>query len=203
VTTDLKAKAQAFHDLHRQPGCFVMPNAWDAGSARLLVAAGFPALGTTSAGIAFSRGLPDYEDRIPRAAMLEACAAIAAAVGVPVSGDLEAGYGATPGQVAETMSLAIEAGLAGGSLEDHLVGGANELYDIEAAAERVAAARDAIDASGLPFVLTARAECYLTPSPSPCAGSTATGRPGPTAFTRRARRLRRRSAGWCARSTAR
>ncbi len=171
MTTDLKAKAQAFHDLHRQPGCFVMPNAWDAGSARLLVAAGFPALGTTSAGIAFSRGLPDYEDRIPRAAMLEACAAIAAAVGVPVSGDLEAGYGATPGQVAETMSLAIEAGLAGGSLEDHLVGGENELYDIEAAAERVAVARDAIDASGLPFVLTARAECYLTGHPEPFAES--------------------------------
>jgi 2-methylisocitrate lyase-like PEP mutase family enzyme len=116
-------------------------------------------------------GLPDYEDRIPRAVMLEACAAIAAAVDLPVSGDLEAGYGAAPADVAETMRLAIEAGLAGGSLEDHLVGGENELYDIEAAAERVAAAREAIDASGLPFVLTARAECYLVGHPDPFAES--------------------------------
>ena len=171
MTTDLRDKAQAFDDLHRGPGCFVMPNAWDAGSARLLAAAGFAALGTTSAGIAFSRGLPDYEDRIPRAVMLEACAGIAAAVDLPVSGDLEAGYGATPEAVAETMRLAIEAGLAGGSLEDHLVGGENALYDIEQAAERVAAARAAIDASGLPFVLTARAECYLTGHPDPFAES--------------------------------
>jgi len=172
VPSDLKSKAQAFYDLHQAPGCFVMPNAWDAGSAKLLAAAGgFPALGTTSAGIAFSRGQPDYEDRLPRAVMLQACAAIAAAVELPVSGDLEAGYGAGPGEVAETMHLAIEAGLAGGSLEDHLIGGAHALYDMEAAAARVAAARAAIDASGLPFVLTARAECYLTGHPEPVAES--------------------------------
>ncbi len=168
MSTDLKAKAQAFRDRHRAAGCFVMPNAWDAGSARLLAAAGaFPALGTTSAGIAFARGLPDYEDKVPRAVMLEACAAIAAAVDLPVSGDLEAGYGETPEEVAETVGLAIAAGLAGGSLEDHLAGGAHDLYDVEAAAERVAAARAAIDASGVPFVLTARAECYLTGHPAP------------------------------------
>jgi len=171
MATELKAKARRFRDLHRQAGTFVMPNAWDAGSARLLAAAGFPALATTSAGIAFARGLPDYADRVPRAVMLEASAALAAAVEVPVSGDLEAGYGATPEEVAETMRLAIAAGLAGGNLEDHLVGGANELYDMEAAAERVAAARDAIDASGLPFVLTARAECYLVGHPDPFAES--------------------------------
>ena len=171
MATELKEKARRFCDLHRQAGTFVMPNAWDAGSARLLAAAGFPALATTSAGIAFSLGLPDYADRVPRAVMLEASAAIAAAVEVPVSGDLEAGYGATPEEVAETMRLVIAAGLAGGNLEDHLVGGANELYDMEAAAERVAAARDAIDASGLPFVLTARAECYLVGHPDPFAES--------------------------------
>lgn len=172
MATDLSAKARAFRDLHWGPGCFVMPNAWDAGSARLLAAAGgggFPALATTSAGIAFARGLPDYEDRVPRAVMLEASAAIAAAVELPVSGDLEAGYGATADEVAETMGLAIAAGLAGGSLEDHLAGGAHALYEIEAAAERVAAARSAIDASGLAFVLTARAECYLTGHPEPFA----------------------------------
>jgi 2-methylisocitrate lyase-like PEP mutase family enzyme len=168
---NLKAKARRFADLHQRAGTFVMPNAWDAGSARLLAAAGFPALATTSAGIAFARGLPDYEDRVPRAVMLEACAAIAAAVEVPVSGDLEAGYGATPEAVAETMRLAIAAGLAGGSLEDHLAGGEHRLYDVEAAAERVAAARAAIDASGLPFVLTARAECYLVGHPDPFAES--------------------------------
>ena len=171
MSGELKDKARAFLDLHRGAGCFVMPNAWDAGSARLLAAAGFPALGTTSAGIAFAMGLPDYEDRIPRAVMLEACAAIAAAVDIPASGDLEAGYGDTPEAVAETMRLAIEAGLAGASLEDHLVGGENELYGLEAAAERVAAARAAIDASGIPFVLTARAECYLTGHPDPFAES--------------------------------
>ena len=172
MPSDLKTKAQAFYDLHQAPGCFVMPNAWDAGSAKLLAAAGaFPALGTTSAGIAFSHGLPDYEDRLPRAVMLQACAAIAEAVELPVSGDLEAGYGAGPGEVAETMHLAIEAGLAGGSLEDHLIGGEHALYDIEAAAERVATAREAIDAAGLPFVLTARAECYLTGHPDPFAES--------------------------------
>lgn len=167
---DLKDKARRFRDLHRAPGTFVMPNAWDAGSARLLAAAGgggFPALATTSAGIAFAMGLPDYEDRVPRAVMLEACAAIAAAVDLPVSGDLEAGYGATPEEVAETMGLAMEAGLAGGSLEDHLAGGVHDLYDVEAAVERVAAARAAIDASDVPFVLTARAECYLTGHPEP------------------------------------
>lgn len=171
---ELKEKARRFRDLHREAGCFVMPNAWDAGSARLLAAAGeggFPALGTTSAGIAFARGLPDYENKVPREVMLEACAAIAAAVDLPVSGDLEAGYGATPEEVAETMGLAIAAGLAGGSLEDHLVGGAHGLYDVEAAAERVAAARAAIDASGVAFVLTARAECYLTGHPEPFAES--------------------------------
>jgi 2-methylisocitrate lyase-like PEP mutase family enzyme len=171
MTADIETKAHAFFDLHRAPGAFVMPNAWDAGSARLLAAAGFPALGTTSAGIAFAMGLPDYEDCVPRAVMLEACAAIAAAVDLPVSGDLEAGYGAAPADVAETMGLAIEAGLAGGSLEDHLVGGENELYGIEAAAERVAAARAAIDAGGIPFVLTARAECYLVGHPDPFAES--------------------------------
>ena len=171
MAKDLKTKAQAFLDLHAAPGAFIMPNAWDAGSARLLAAAGFPALGTTSAGIAFAMGLPDYEDRISRAVMLEACAAIAAAVDLPVSGDLEAGYGTTPEEVGETMGLAIEAGLAGGSLEDHLAGGAHELYDMEAAAERVAAAREAIDASGFPFVLTARAECYLVGHPDPFAES--------------------------------
>lgn len=168
--------AQAFVDLHRAPGTFVMPNAWDAGSARLLAAAGFPALATTSAGIAFSMGLPDYEDRMSREVMLEACAKIAAAVELPVSGDLEAGYGATPEEVAETYRLSIAAGLAGGSLEDHRLvdgpgGPADGLYDIEEAAERVAAARAAIDATGVPYVLTARAECYLLDHPDAFAES--------------------------------
>jgi 2-methylisocitrate lyase-like PEP mutase family enzyme len=171
MPTELREKARRFADLHQRADAFVMPNAWDAGSARLLADAGFPALATTSAGIAFARGLPDYEDRVPRPVMLEACGAIAAAVDLPVSGDLEAGYGATPDEVAETMRLAVECGLAGGSLEDHWTDGENELYDVEAAAERVAAARAAIDASGLAFVLTARAECYLVGHPDPFAES--------------------------------
>lgn len=167
MTGDLKAKAERFGALHREPGCFVMPNPWNAGSARILAAAGFPALATTSAGIAFGLGLPDYADRVPRARMLEECAAIAAAVDLPVSGDLEAGYGDRPEDVAETVRLAIAAGLAGGSIEDHRAGTGPPLYELEEAAERIAAARAAIDAAGLPFVLTARAECYLTGHPEP------------------------------------
>lgn len=138
-----------------------MPNAWDAGSARLLESLGFPALGTTSAGVAYCRGLPDYQDRISRDEMLTAYGAAAQAVNIPVSGDLEAGYGDTPEAVAETITLSIAQGMVGGSIEDHLYGPAGPLYDIEEAVARIEAARAAADSSGLNYTLTARAECYL------------------------------------------
>lgn len=152
---------EAFLALHRRAGGFVMPNAWDAGSAIVLAEAGFKAIGTTSAGIAFSMGLQDYGSAatlgVSREAMFTRMAEIARAVGIPVNGDLEAGYGDTPEAVAETVRLAIDAGLAGGNIEDK-VPFEPRLYDEGLAAERIAAAREAIEASGEAFVLTARTD---------------------------------------------
>lgn len=164
---DLSSKAQAFRDLHHAPGAFVMPNAWDAGTARILAAFGFPALGTTSAGVNFANGLPDYDYRVPRAEMLAAYAKVAEAVDIPVSGDLEAGYGDSPEDVAETIRQSIAAGMVGGSIEDHTADPDKPFYDIEAAVERIRAAREAADASGIAYTLTARAECYLAGHPDP------------------------------------
>ncbi|MBI5258098.1 MAG: isocitrate lyase/phosphoenolpyruvate mutase family protein [Burkholderiales bacterium] len=154
----------AFLALHRAARGFVMPNAWDAGSAVLLASEGFAALGSTSAGIAFSLGKPDYNVRdsalaVPRDEMLAAIARIAAAVAVPVNADLESGYGDTPEQVADTVRRAIAAGAAGCNLED--VDTRNgHLFDLDTAAERIAAARAAIAASGRGFVLTARTDVF-------------------------------------------
>jgi len=164
---DLTAKGRRFRDLHRRDRAFIMPNAWNAGSARMLSLAGFEAIATTSAGICFERGLPDYEDRLPRDVMLARCAEIAAAVDLPVSGDLEAGYGDSPEAVAETIRLSVAAGMVGGSIEDHRADPAVPLYDIELATERIRAAREAADRSGIAYTLTARAECYLVGHPDP------------------------------------
>lgn len=144
-----------------------MPNAWDAGSAIVLAAEGFPALATTSAGIAFSLGRPDYRVRDPRAAttreeMLDRLRQIVAAVDVPVNADLGAGFGDTPAAVAETVAMALAAGLAGGNLEDKKPQ-ADELYDEELAVERVVAARAA--ARPEDFVLTARTDVLLQGGP--------------------------------------
>ncbi len=153
--------AQAFQMLHRATTGFIMPNAWDAGSARILEAAGFPAIGTTSAGIAFALGKQDYQTSpelaVPRDVMVERMREIANAVSIPVNGDLEAGYGDAPEEVAEAIRLAIGAGLAGGNIEDKIPFEPG-LYDATLAAERVRAAREAIDASGNKFVLTARSD---------------------------------------------
>ena len=117
--------ARAFLALHRAKTGFVLPNAWDAGSAILLANAGFPAIATTSGGIAFSLGRPDYHIGDPalgvsREAMFARIREIVAAVPVPVSADLEAGYGDAPEAVADTIRLAIDAGLAGGNIEDRV-----------------------------------------------------------------------------------
>jgi 2-methylisocitrate lyase-like PEP mutase family enzyme len=154
--------ACAFHALHQAPGGFVMPNAWDAGSAVILAEAGFAAIATTSAGIAFSLARPDYAAgarAVDREAMFARMREIAEAVAVPVNGDLEAGYGERPEDVAETLRMAIEAGLAGGNIEDTRPEGG--LYDESQAAERIAAARETIDASGRAFVLTGRTDVLL------------------------------------------
>jgi 2-methylisocitrate lyase-like PEP mutase family enzyme len=148
--------------LHRAERGFVLPNAWDAGSAMMLASEGFAALGTTSAGIAFALGKPDYDVRdaelaVARDEMLDAVRRIVDAVSIPVTADLEAGYGRTPDAVAETVRLAIACGAAGGNIEDadRASGG---LFDEALAIERIAAARDAILASGCTFVLNARTD---------------------------------------------
>lgn len=158
------ARCSAFLKLHQADRGFVMPNAWDAGSAVILAEEGFAAIGSTSAGIAFSMGKPDYSVSDTRCAvtrdeMLDAIGRIVAAVGLPVNADLESGYGETPEQVAETVRLAIAAGAAGCNLEDvdRATGG---LFDEATAAARIAAACAAIRSSGRAFVLTARTDVF-------------------------------------------
>jgi 2-methylisocitrate lyase-like PEP mutase family enzyme len=155
VSYDLAAdKAAALLALHAGPG-FVLPNAWDAGSARILEQVGFPAIATTSAGIAWSCGVPDGE-ALDRDRMLEHIGRIVAAVRVPVTADLEAGYGETPDDVGRTVARAVEVGAVGGNLEDAGPGG---LFGIDEAVERLAAARAAAPSG--PFVLNARTDTYF------------------------------------------
>ena len=160
------ATAQAFKRLHAGAG-FIMPNAWDAGSAVILAEQGFAAIATTSAGIAFSLGKPDYSVDNPQFAvardeMLARIGEIAKAVNVPVNADLEAGYGDSPEAVADTIRLAVAAGASGGNIEDRKPGGG--LYDEALAVERIAAARQAIAAAHSAFVLTARTDAFLVRS---------------------------------------
>ncbi len=147
-------KAAALLALHAGPG-FVLPNAWDAGSARILEQVGFPAIATTSAGIAWSCGVPDGE-ALDRDTMLEHVSRIVAAVGVPVTADLEAGYADTPDNVGRTVALAVEIGAVGANLEDAAKGG---LFGIDEAADRIAAARAAAPRGT--FVLNARTDTYF------------------------------------------
>jgi len=150
-----------------------MPNAWDAGSARIMEHAGANAIGTTSAGIVYTMARPDYEGDLSRDECLRAVETICNAVDIPVSVDSEDGYGETPEAVAETFRMMIEAGARGGSIEDHARDGGDTLMSTAETIERIHAARSAIDASGVPFVLTARAECFLVPHPDPLADSLA------------------------------
>lgn len=158
-------RADLFKALHTAPAGFIMPNAWDAGSAVVLAEAGFPAIATTSAGIAFSLGRPDYDAdhadlAVTRAEAMARVRQIVGAVSVPVNGDLEAGYGDGPEAVAETIRMAMAAGLAGGNIEDRKprTGG---LYEEDLAVARIRAARAAIDEGGGGFVLTARTDVLL------------------------------------------
>lgn len=172
----LLEKARRFHELHTSDGCFLMPNAWDAGSAKLLADAGFAALATTSAGVAFSVGHPDHgfcsaDARVDRETMMERVGSMAAAVSAPLNADLEAGYGASPGVVAETITKAIAAGAAGGNIEDFTGDKDDPLFETSLAVERILAVREAIDRSGIPFVLTARTDCFLVGHPDAFAES--------------------------------
>lgn len=162
MTNEQRAKGDRFRRLHTNSGTFLAPNAWNAGSARMLEAAGFPAISTTSGGIALSLGLPDYEGRIGREEMMTSIERIARAVDVPVSADLEGGYGTRPEDVAETIRQSVEAGAVGGNIDDYTGQARAPLFDLELAAERIRAAREAADKTTIPYTLTARTDCYLT-----------------------------------------
>ena len=159
--TALAARRKAFRALH-EGGCFVIPNPWDVGSARYLQHLGFPALATTSAGFAFSQGLPDSSDDlvVSRERSLTHISAITTAVDLPVSADFMSGYGRAPEDVADSVARCIATGVAGLSIEDSTGDSHSPLYDLPIAIERVRAARRAIDTSGHDVLLTARAECY-------------------------------------------
>jgi 2-methylisocitrate lyase-like PEP mutase family enzyme len=154
-------QARAFRDRHAGPGAFVLPNVWSPGVAKVVAEAGFDALATTSAGIAFSLGFPD-DGSIGRDRMLAEIAAIAEAVDVPVSADAESGYGPEPDDVARTITGVIAAGAVGANVEDALAG---SLFGVSRAVERVEAARQAADESGTPFTLNARVDSYLVGLP--------------------------------------
>jgi 2-methylisocitrate lyase-like PEP mutase family enzyme len=155
-------KRATFHKLHAE-GCFVIPNPWDVGSARYLQGLGFKALATTSAGFAFTQGLPD--GGVSRATMLAHFREIAAATDVPMNADFEGGYADAPEGVAESVKLCIETGVAGLSIEDSTSDPAIPLYDFELALARVRAARAAIDAAGGDVVFTARSEGFIRGRP--------------------------------------
>jgi 2-methylisocitrate lyase-like PEP mutase family enzyme len=155
----LDARRRAFRTLHER-GCFVIPNPWDVGSARYLQHLGFSALATTSAGFAFSQGLPDSDAAVSRDRSLTHIAEIAAAVDLPVSADFASGYGIEPQEVADSVTRCVATGVAGLSVEDATGDRSAPLYDLPLAVERIQAARRAIDQSGGGVLLTARAECH-------------------------------------------
>jgi 2-methylisocitrate lyase-like PEP mutase family enzyme len=161
MTPDIR---QRFRRLH-EAGCFVMPNPWDVGSARYLQHLGFPALATTSAGFAFSQGLPDSDAALSRDRNLAHIADLVEAVDVPVNADFASGYGPTPEDVADSVARCVACGVAGLSIEDATGDPGSPLRDLPDAVARVRAARRAIDESGADVLLTARAECYLTGHP--------------------------------------
>jgi 2-methylisocitrate lyase-like PEP mutase family enzyme len=156
-------KGRAFRALHQRASAFIIPNPWDVGTARLLAHLGFEALATTSAGYAFSAGRPD--NTIERSETMAHGSAIVAATDLPVSADLENGFGDAPEVVAETISLAAATGLVGASIEDMSRQPGHSIYDCEYAVERVRAAVDVVRGLPFPFTLTARAENYLVGRP--------------------------------------
>jgi len=153
-------KAIHFRQLHRGPGVLILPNAWDVASARIFEEAGFPAIATTSAGIAFSLGYPDGE-RIPREEMLARIGRITRAVRVPVTADVESGYGPTPEDAARTTRELIQAGVVGMNLEDASGRRDQPLSSLELAVEKIRAAREAAVQLRAQIVINARTDIYL------------------------------------------
>ena len=162
---DQQSKYKRFCELHNQPGIFVIPNPWDAGSTRILTGLGFEALATTSAGLAFSLGKLDSAGGVDSNAgltceeVLQNAASIVSATHLPVSADLEGGYGDSPEDCAAIIAAAIDVGLVGGSIEDATGQPEKPFYPFELAVERIHAAAEA--ARDKPFLLTARTENYL------------------------------------------
>ena len=155
-------RTRRFHELHRS-GCFVMPNPWDVGSARLLAQLGFPALATTSSGFAWSLGRPDNHVSVDEA--LAHLRAMSASIDLPLNADFENGFAVEPDGVAANVTAATATGIAGLSIEDSTGDAADPLYDFLLAVERVRAARRAIDASGTGVVLTGRSEGFIVGRP--------------------------------------
>jgi 2-methylisocitrate lyase-like PEP mutase family enzyme len=155
-------QVQAFRQLH-QSGCFVLPNPWDLGSARLLVQLGFPALATTSSGFAWTLGRPDHD--VPLQDALTHFRALAQGVSVPVNADFEGGFAIDPAGVGANVAVAARTGIAGLSIEDSTPDPAEPLFEFTLAVERVKAAREAIDASGTGVVLTGRSEGFIAGRP--------------------------------------
>jgi 2-methylisocitrate lyase-like PEP mutase family enzyme len=155
-------KRREFHRLH-QDGCFVIPNPWDAGSARCLQSLGFKALATTSAGFAWTKARPD--NGVTRDMVIAHLHEMVEAVDVPVNADFESGFAADAGGIGASVHLAIDAGVAGLSIEDSTGDAARPLFDVGTAVERIRAARRAIDARGGDTLLVGRAECFLAGRP--------------------------------------
>jgi 2-methylisocitrate lyase-like PEP mutase family enzyme len=157
------AKFRAMHE----SGCFVLPNPWDVGTAVYLQHLGFQALATTSAGVAFTRGVPDATPALPLEDMLAHIRQIVAATPLPVNADFQSGHADDPEGVAANVTRCIATGVAGLSIEDNTGRSAAPLYEKGAAVERIRAARSAIDSSGVPVVLTGRCEAWLVGQPDP------------------------------------
>jgi 2-methylisocitrate lyase-like PEP mutase family enzyme len=155
-------KRRHFHALHTS-GCFVIPNPWDLGSARMLQGLGFKALASTSSGYAWSHGHPD--NGITREMALQHLAELAAGTDLPLNADFESGFATTPAGVADSVRLAVDTGVAGLSIEDSTGDAAHPLFSIDEATERMRAARRAIDAAGGDTLLVGRAECFLVGRP--------------------------------------
>jgi 2-methylisocitrate lyase-like PEP mutase family enzyme len=155
-----KAAAEAFRAMHRGQRILLLPNAWDVASARIFEEAGFGAIATTSAGIAFALGYPDGQ-HISRDEMLEAISRIAAALKVPVTADVEAGYGDRPEDAAQTAVAVIESGAVGVNLEDATGDTNHPLVDLPLQLEKIAAVRQSAETAGVPIVLNARTDVYL------------------------------------------
>lgn len=160
MTTTLQEKAKAFAALHTSPEILVLPNCWDAGSAKILADSGFSAIATTSAGIAFVNGLVDGHN-ISREEMCAEVARCAAIVPVPLTADMEGGYGEAPEDVRETIRQSIAAGAVGANIEDAIASNPHPMLDTSLAVERIRAGREAADSAGIPFVLNARTDVYL------------------------------------------